>query len=110
MSKFIQIQWTCENMAQGKKVAHLLLEKRLVACVNIFPEVESFFLWEGRVDQAKEVKVLLKTCQSHFETVKNVILENSSYSLPEILSFPIEDGHQAYLEWMEHGIENCKKV
>lgn len=104
MSEYIQIQWTCKDEEEAKKISRLLIENRYVACANILPRVESIFSWKGRIESAQESKVLLKTLSSNFEAIKEIINENSSYDVPEIISFPIEHGNEEYLNWMK---ESC---
>ncbi len=98
---YVQISWTCGNLDEARQISRLLVEKRLVACANIIPWVESVFLWNGQVDTAQESKVIFKTRRSLFELVKEVILKNAKYELPEILMTPILDGNKEYLDWVE---------
>lgn len=105
MEKIIQIQWTCKAIEEARIVTSFLLQERLVACVNILPEVESHFFWEGECQQEKEVKVLLKTTLEAFERVKEVIEEKSSYDVPEIMYLILEGGNAAYVEWVEQNVQ-----
>lgn len=103
--KYIQIQWTCSGLAEARDVCQLLVEKRLVACANIIPQVESIYLWEGKVCRSEESKVILKTLASFFDTVKQFILHHTNYEVPEILCFTIEQGHTEYLDWIEQAVQ-----
>ena len=106
MTDFIQIQWTCDDIEEAKKISKHLIQKNLVACANIISDIESFFMWEGELNEAQEIKVLFKTIADNFDDVKNIILEKASYDVPEILSFKIEEGHEKYLQWVK---ESCNK-
>lgn len=98
---YIQIHWTCASLEEARKICTLLVEKRVVACAHMIPEMESVFLWKGKIDTAKEVKVVFKTKEHLFEEVKKLILQNCSYEVPEILKTPILDGHAPYLKWID---------
>ncbi len=99
-TSFIQIQWTCASIEEAKKICFPLVEQRKVACVSIFPQIESIYVWEGKVVASTEVKVFLKTTKERFAQIQSYILDHCSYRVPEILVFPILDGNPSYLQWM----------
>lgn len=99
-SEFIQIYWTCGSLDEARQTARYLVEKKLVACANIIPWIESIFLWNEQLDTAQETKVIFKTHAAQFEAVKEAILARSKYDVPEILMVPILGGNQEYLEWV----------
>lgn len=105
MEKIIQIQWACKEIEEARSVVSLLIRDHLVACVNIFPHIESHFFWEGECKEESEVKVLLKTTLKAFERVKEVIEERSSYDVPEITYLILDGGNQSYLEWVEQNVQ-----
>lgn len=99
-NKFIQIYWTCGSLDEARQTSRFLVEKKLVACANIIPWIESVFLWDDQLDTSQETKVIFKTRMELFESVKQVILEHSKYEVPEILMMPILGGNQEYLDWV----------
>ncbi|MCI0381918.1 MAG: divalent-cation tolerance protein CutA [Chlamydiae bacterium] len=99
-TNMIYIFWTCQNKSEAKKIIHGLLEKRLIACASIFPEVESIFRWEGKIEESIEAKVILKTLIDHFEAIQSYIIANCSYEVPEILQVDITRGNPRYLSWI----------
>lgn len=101
MTSYIQIHWTCGSVEEARKIAHLLLTKRLVACATLIPAVESHYVWKDKLEMAHETKVIFKTKGEKFEEVKKVILENATYEVPEIVQVDIQKGHAAYLAWIE---------
>lgn len=100
MSDVIEIHWSSASVEEARKVAHLLAEEGHIACANIIPNVESIFFWEEKVHVQAEVKVIFKTLARKFEVIKEIILKNAKYELPEILQIPVTDGNSAYLEWI----------
>ena len=88
----------------GKKVASALIEKRLVACANLVPHVESIYRWEGEIETDKEVKVLLKTKSDLVEKVIAYVEAHASYDVPAILVFPILEGNTNYLDWLSEAV------
>jgi periplasmic divalent cation tolerance protein len=100
MTEFIEIQWTSGSIDEARKVCRYLIQERLVACAQIIPWIESVYMWNNLLETAQESKIILKTRLSHFETIKQVILDNSKYEVPEITYSTIEGGHQAYLDWI----------
>jgi len=97
----IYIFWSCRDKNEAKKIIHILLEKRLIACASIFPEVESFYRWEGKIEESNEVKVILKTDAKHFDAIQTVILTEGSYQVPEIAEIDVVRGNPPYLDWLK---------
>lgn len=97
----IYIFWTCKEREEAKEIIFGLLSQRLIACASLFPDVESIYRWEGKIEESKEVKVILKTQAEHFEAICKYILEKGSYQVPEILQVNISKGNPRYLSWIQ---------
>lgn len=96
----IYIFWTCRDKQEAKKIIHGLLGQQLIACASIFPEVESIYRWEGKIEESREIKVILKTQPKHFDTVQSYIQTHCSYEAPEVLQVDIVQGNPRYLSWI----------
>ena len=82
----------------ASKIANILLREHLIACVT-FKDVESFFWWEGRINKAKEVQLIIKCREENLERVCNMISQLHSYEIPEIISFPVSS-NKDYYDWV----------
>lgn len=91
---------TAGSAEEARKIAHALVERRLAACVNIIPQVESVYRWQGQVESAREWLLLIKTQASSFERLRDAIKELHSYALPECILLEISDGSRPYLDWV----------
>ncbi len=94
------IYTTCPDEDTGKKLARLLVESRLAACVNITPHLASVYFWEGRVEEAFEVGLAIKTRQLLKDKVWAFISVHHPYKTPALWGMPIEVGSQGTLEWL----------
>ena|SRR5581483_6771413 len=101
MEQYVEIHWTCANIEEAKRIAKNCVEKKLAACVQIYPEIESIFIWQGKQDSAREVKVVLKTKKALFQKVAEEIKAHASYEVPEIVATPIVEGSPSYLNWVK---------
>jgi periplasmic divalent cation tolerance protein len=99
--KMVYIFWTCRDRGEAKIIARLLLEKKLIACASLLAEVESLYRWKGEIEEAKEVKVLLKTQSQHFASICQVIVEQGSYEVPEISQVEVTQTLPSYLAWLK---------
>lgn len=97
----ILIYSTFPDVAIAEKAARALLEKRLVACVNILPPMQSFYWWQGKIESAGEIILIAKTTHQQFEAAKACILSLHPYECPCIIALPIELGHTPFLNWIE---------
>ena len=100
MTEMIYVFWSCQSKTEAKSIIHQLLDQRLIACASIFPEVESIYRWEGKIEESKEVKVILKSDPQHFDTIQNIIKSQCSYEVPEIVQVDIVQGNPRYLSWI----------
>jgi len=91
---------TAGSQGEALKIAKTLVEERLCACVNVFPEISSIYWWEGKVQEDREAVLLVKTRREFAERVKARILEIHSYTCPCILEIPVIGGHEAFLGWI----------
>jgi periplasmic divalent cation tolerance protein len=93
---------------EARKIARHLVENRLAACVNIVPQVTSIYRWQGKVEEAGEWLLIIKTTAVAFGQVREAIAELHSYELPECISFTIEDGSSKYLQWIAESVATQK--
>lgn len=105
----IQIQWTAQDIEEAQKIIDLLLKQKLVACATIIDAVESHYIWQGQKMCTEEVKILMKTLDTHFREVAHVITEESSYDVPEILAFEVLFVSESYLKWVETQVASILK-
>ncbi len=109
-SKWCLIYITASNIEEGRKIGQHLTKKRLAACANIVPKIESFYWWEGELCSQSETLVLAKT---RCELVKKLISEVKkihSYTLPCIVSLQISGGNPDFLKWIEEETEIREKL
>lgn len=90
---------------EAKLIAHELVKEKLVACANILNGVTSIFQWEGKIDEAKEVLMVLKTKQDLFDAVIQKVKSLHSYKVPEIIALPIIGGDEDYLQWVQDSVQ-----
>jgi periplasmic divalent cation tolerance protein len=97
---------TAGSEEQARKIARHLVERRLAACVNIVPQVTSIYRWQGKIEEAQEWLLIVKTTASAFGQVRHAIAELHSYELPECVCLTIEDGSPSYLEWIADSVSS----
>lgn len=100
---------TTPNREEAVKIVNTLLNERLIACANILDPVHSIFWWKGKIEEEKEVLVLMKSQKSLFGKISRRVMELHSYDVPEILALPILEGSHSYLEWMKVYLEPVGK-
>ena len=100
MTDALVVFCTCENQSQALEIANALIETRLAACVNILPAVHSIYRWQGKVENAEEVLLLIKTTESQYSALEESIRHLHRYDTPEIVALPIVQGSEKYLAWL----------
>jgi periplasmic divalent cation tolerance protein len=92
---------SCPNQEIAQKLAFMLVEKQLCACVNIVPSITSVYRWQGRVETAQEQLLLIKANQSAYAAIENLLTSQHPYDVPEIIAVAIERGLVTYLNWID---------
>jgi periplasmic divalent cation tolerance protein len=100
MTDIVMIFCTCGTHDEALTVAHSLVEARLAACANVLPPVHSIYRWEGNVETADEVLLIIKTTRERFPAVRDRIAQLHTYDTPEIIAVPVLDGSDKYLAWL----------
>jgi periplasmic divalent cation tolerance protein len=88
------------DRAAALALAGKLVERRLAACVNVLAECASVYRWQGRIETAAEVPVLIKTSAERYPALEQALRELHPYELPEIVAVPIRGGLPGYLQWI----------
>lgn len=91
---------TAGSEEEGLKIARVLVEEKVVACVNLFPGIRSVFQWQGKVTEEQEVLLFAKTVSGAFNRLVSVVRAHHSYDVPEIIALPIQHGLPEYLAWV----------
>ena len=105
---YLIVLMTASNREEAAKIVRILLEERLIACGNIVESVCSLFWWKGKIEEEKEVLVIMKSREGLFKKLSKRVTELHSYDVPEILALPIVDGSPSYLEWLKGCLEPVK--
>lgn len=91
---------TCPNRDTARKIARALLERKLVACANLFP-IESMYRWEGEIEEGVEVAMFLKTRREKVEEVTRAVAELHPYEVACAVGFELGAGHAPYYQWID---------
>ncbi len=97
---------TVPNADDAEGIVRVLLDERLVACGTIVPNVVSLYRWEGAIERAGEVMVILKTTASAFDAMRHRVVELHPYDVPEVLSLSVDAGHGPYLDWVHQEVSH----
>lgn len=91
---------TAGSAEEARKIGHALVERSLAACVNIVPQLESVYRWQGKVETSQEFLLIVKTTAERVSKVFEAIQSLHSYELPECIALEITAGSEAYLGWI----------
>jgi periplasmic divalent cation tolerance protein len=91
---------TCADETEALRLANALVEARLAACVNVLPAIQSVYRWQGAIENAREILLVVKTTRQRFEAVRDLISAVHSYETPEIIAVPVAAGSEKYLAWL----------
>lgn len=108
MNDLILVYVTCESVEQAESIGKHLLNKRLCGCVNIFPEMHPIFWWppkENKLDESKEVVLLVKTLQGKYEKLEKEIYKIHTYDTPCIIAIPTYKVNKDYYDWIKGEME-----
>src|SRR5215210_808171 len=96
----IVVLMTAGSREEAARLAEMLVGARLAACVQIMPEMESIYHWQGEIRREPEFLLLAKTTQARFEELEREVRALHSYETPEIIALPITAVSAPYLEWL----------
>jgi len=100
MDRAVFVYTTYPSVVEAERAGRLIVERRLAACVNILPGMISHYWWQGTIERAEEVVMIIKTRASLADAVRDAVKENHSYTTPAVLYLPLEGGDLAYLGWL----------
>ncbi len=103
--RFIIISTTYPNLDKAKNLAKILLEKKFAACLQ-FCKIDSIYNWQDKVTQNSEILVTIKTSESFYDRIEEIIINDHEYEVPEIIATPINHASNKYLSWTKSNLEN----
>ena len=101
MGEHAVVVTTAGSEDEARRIASALVERRLAACVNVMPRIQSTYRWKDAIEQAEEWMLLVKTRRERFEAVAAAIRELHSYELPEVVMLDVPGGDPRYLAWID---------
>ena len=100
MERAVLVYTTWPSIVEAEKAGRTIVEKRFAACVNILPGMISQYWWQGKIERAEEVVMLVKTRASLAEAVRKAVKELHSYQTPAIMVMPVESVDADYYRWI----------
>ena len=97
--KTIAVMTTTDSLEEAKRIAHVLVERRLAACAQVSP-IESVYVWQGEVQEATEYRLFIKTRDDRYAEVESAICELHSYDLPAVYSIDLSHVYPPYADWV----------
>ena len=108
-SDAIVVFMTAANFEEASRIAELLIDKNLAACVQILPEMQSVYRWKGEIEKQSEILILAKTVRSKFSELETQVRAVHSYETPEIVATPLTTGSKPYLEWLSANVDSSPR-
>jgi periplasmic divalent cation tolerance protein len=105
MTEHVQVLTTAGSEEEAGRIAELLVERRLAACVQVVGPIVSRYRWEGAIEEEREWQCLAKTTTAAYVAVETAIREAHSYDEPEIIATPIVAGSAGYLAWIDENVD-----
>ncbi len=96
---------TCKNKEEAIFIGKSLVESKLAGCINILDQMTSIYEWEGKLEINEEAILIAKTNETLFDEIISHVKKNHSYTVPCVLSIPIQNGNEEYLNWLESGLK-----
>jgi periplasmic divalent cation tolerance protein len=109
MSRYILCLVTIDDLKKASEIANVLVEKKLAACVNIIPQIQSIYRWKGEICNDTEHVMIIKTREDLFKELEAEVIKLHPYEVPEIISFNIHQGFSEYLRWIDDSTEKPSK-
>ena len=107
---YIIIFITCNDAEEAQNMAELIVEQRMAACVNIVPNINSSFWWEGKIESAQESLLLIKTKADKLPEIIQSVKAVHTNTIPEIIALSIIGGNQDYLNWIDNEVSEDREV
>ena len=104
-SQPILVFMTAANREEAARLADMLVGSRLAACVQLLPEIESVYRWQGKIERQEETLLLAKSSSEKFEELERAVRAIHSYDTPEIVATPIVAGSSPYLQWLDAALK-----
>lgn len=101
MTDKILVSAACGSAEEAQKLARMLVEERLAACVQVVPRIRSVYRWRGAVEESEEWLLLAKSRRDLFGDLRRRLRAAHSYELPEIIALAVVDGEPDYLAWLD---------
>ncbi len=101
MTGKIVVLSACGTEESAAALARALVEQNLAACVNIVPGARSVYRWQGKIEEAGEWLLIIKSRRDLFDRLRDAIVNAHSYEVPEVIALPVVDGSEAYLAWLD---------
>jgi periplasmic divalent cation tolerance protein len=98
MEKACLVYVICKERREARAIAKSLIERKLIACANMFP-IESMYRWEGKMEESKEIVLIAKTKEKNYETIKKEVSKVHSYQTPCIMKIDA-DANEPYYKWL----------
>jgi periplasmic divalent cation tolerance protein len=101
MTDKIVVFSTCASEEEAAKLAQVLVEARVAACVTVVPGARSVYRWQGAIESAAECLLIIKSSRQLFEALRRTLEEAHAYDVPEVLAMPVVEGSTNYMNWLE---------
>lgn len=105
MSGRLVVLSTVGRAEDAERIGRALVERGLAACVNVLPAVTSIYRWKGKLEQAEERLLVIKTRAERFAALREALVSLHPYEVPEVVALTIADGHQPYLDWLDESVK-----
>jgi periplasmic divalent cation tolerance protein len=100
---------TAPDIWEAESLAEKIVQERLAACVQVMPQMTSFYFWEGEIQKEGEHLLLIKTLEEKFDALRQFIAMNHSYEVPEIVALNSEQASGPYVEWINSYVNGAAK-